>query len=114
MSVEFRKLCLRELITFKKDIESLRINLSSFDWDSGEDLVILKPGHIKMVLSRFITNEISSGDIYEWANLIELRDDVGFDPASEDKVKVLIFELANPEITQELSVERANEIIQQL
>ncbi len=114
MSVESRKLCLEELLTYKKDIETLRINLSNFDWDSGEDLVTLKPSHIKVVLSRFAANEMSSSDIYEWANLIEFRDDVGFDPVSEDKVKALIFELANPEITNELSIERANEIIQQL
>ena len=109
-----RRSTLIELIDFTRDIQSLDDDLAKFEWDSEEDLVVLNPSHIKNVLSRFIDEEISKEDVNEWANLIELRDDIGFDGETENKVKELIFELANPEITHELSVERATELIDQL
>lgn len=52
-------------------------------------------------------NEISIKELNEWANVIEMRDDIGFE---DEEVKQLIFELANPEINEELTFARLKSI----
>lgn len=58
-------------------------------------------------MQRCMDNEISIKELNEWANVIEMRDDIGFE---DEEVKQLIFELANPEINEELTFARLKSI----
>lgn len=109
-----RQATLKDLISFDDSLSSLRARLLQFGWDSNEDLVFLSPSHIRKVLSRFLDGEISKEDVCEWANLVEVREDIGFTEGDEDQLKELIFELANPEITHELDANRASELVRGL
>ena len=64
----------------------------------SEVLIYAGPGHLLSVLRRFETGEIGAAEVEEWANAIEIRDDIGFEAESDDVVRDVIHVLANPEL----------------
>jgi hypothetical protein len=48
------------------------------------------------MLERFLSGDLTSGDLERWANAIEGREDIGLDADAADALKEVIFELANP------------------
>ncbi|QDH80579.1 hypothetical protein FKX85_16640 [Echinicola soli] len=105
-----RENTLNELLNFERRLVELRYSLSVLEWDSEEEIVTLTLNHLKNILNRYLEKELSDNDIYEWANLIEMREDIRLDPTHEDLLKELIFELANPEINGSLTKERSLEM----
>jgi len=104
---------LKALLSLNKPIEDITTTLSKFDWDSDE-LVVIKIDHIRQVLERYISGELNEAIIENWANAIECRDDVGLSQEAEDVIAGLIHELANPDLTQKLTLERAQALIRSL
>ena len=105
-----RKEVLEELIEFRRPLDELGSMLSEYPWDSEEELVKLTSGHVLRVLDRFFGGKFTANQIDQWANMIECRDDIGFEGVSGQIVKQVIYELANPDLTYPLSKERAEEI----
>ncbi len=99
---------LKDLVTLKSDSSQLEKELAQYPWDMEEPLLILRKQDIIAVVQRCINNEILFKDLNDWANVIELRDDIGFE---DEEVKQLIFELANPEINGVLTLEGLKTII---
>lgn len=50
----------------------------SWDWD-GDPVVTLKREHVAALLRRYQSGEIDESEVEAWANLIECREDIGFD-----------------------------------
>ena len=46
-----------------------------------------------------------------WANLVEVREGIAYQPGREETLKKVIFELSTPEITEALSAESARDWI---
>ncbi len=108
-----RKTVLQQLLMFSRPLPELRLSLSELPWDSDE-LVILKPKMIVAVLQRYLTGELSSSDMEDWANTIEGREDIGYEPLHSEALKDIVFELANPELTKSLDKEGVNRLIERL
>lgn len=70
-------------------------------------LVTLLTADLRAVLERYANGELSDRDVENWANLVEGREDIQV----EENDKEVLFELANPELTQQLSRARALEIL---
>ena len=87
---------LKSLLTFDRPLGELRQELSKLKWDSENSLIQLSADHVRLVLARFLKGELSADAVEEWANLIECREDIGFESEFEDVLKDVIFELANP------------------
>ena len=87
---------LKSLLTFDRPLGELRQELSKLKWDSENSLIRLSADHVRLVLARFLKGELSADAVEEWANLIECREDIGFESEFEDVLKDVIFELANP------------------
>ena len=104
---------LKALLSLNKPIEDINTTLSKFDWDSDE-LVVIEIDHIRQALKRYISGELNEAIIENWANAIECRDDVGLSEEAEDVIAALIHELANPELTQKLTPERAQVLVKSL
>jgi Glu-tRNA(Gln) amidotransferase subunit E-like FAD-binding protein len=103
-----RKKILRDLIECRGDPSELAGRLSQFSWDSNEALIKLELTHVVRVLQYYIDGKISKDQIEDWANALEVRDDVEFDEVSKDLISIL----ANPELQRhKLSVNWAKEII---
>ena len=90
---------LLDLLHFKNNIDTLRNMLSQIDFDSETELVSMSRDDIVEILQRSLDKKISFLGLEEWANLIECREDIGFD---DEKTQEMIFKLANPYLYGEL------------
>src|ERR1035437_3981961 len=73
--------------------------LRRFPWDCDAPLVTLQAADVVAVIDRFLDGELSPEQAADWADLLEVRDDVEFGvvAGSPDAVKDAIWLLANPE-----------------
>jgi hypothetical protein len=104
---------LTQLIEGQGLLSELDAQLKLMPFDS-EPLVTLTASHIEEMLTRFANGAISDGHVEQWADLIEVRDDIAFDPDSETKVKQVIHELANPVLFGPLDHYRAQSLMRSL
>ena len=101
---------LYEVISLQKspaDAESALVD----GWDMDIAVVVLTARDISEVLTRFTEHSLSAELVADWADFLELRDDVDYDSPS---VKELVHELANWEIEGLLSTERARQLLKEL
>lgn len=103
-----RKEILNDLLSMNGSIRKLLNDLSSFGYDSSEPLIVVTTKDIEVILTKCINNLIDISDLEEWANAIEIRDDIDFE---NDDLKEIIFELANPDINGAITKERLLEIV---
>ena len=91
-----RQDAVQSLVRFDQPLDALRGSVASFpfDWD-GPPLVTLRREHLIAVLSRWQRGELTEEDVEDWANLVELRDDLDHDP-TDPIVAEAVFDLANP------------------
>ncbi len=104
---------LESLISGDESLAELKSLLRRFEFDS-EPLVTLSADHISDVLMRFMNNEISADYVEQWADLIEVRDDIRFDLLNERQIKQAIHELANPVLSGPLDEEMARKLLSSL
>jgi hypothetical protein len=62
------------------------------------------------MLDLYLGSTIRGSDVEEWAEAIEGRDDVGYEGDAADMLREAVFELANPDLTNQLVPERAREL----
>lgn len=98
---------LKNLIFYSQPLDSTKSLLETFGWNSDEDLVILTADHITRILEQFLNGRIDAQQVEDWANAIEGREDIGFESETHDVVQEVVFELANPLLTQALTPARA-------
>jgi len=66
---------------------------SENDWDwEGPPITALGVANVVSVLQRYLKGDLPGDDVEAWANMLEGRDDVEFEP----KAASAIFDLANP------------------
>ena len=73
-----------------------------FDWDEAP-LLVLSAEHFRGILDRYLSGDLSAAQLQAWAERLEGRDDVGFDPVETDRLVDLQFRLANPGINDVLT-----------
>lgn len=100
---------LSDLVAFAKPIERLTDMIDELGW-SDTPIVVLSADHIARTLRRFLTGELAASDVEEWTNLIELRDDISYQPDRSDEIADAIFVLANPVINGALDRPLADEL----
>jgi hypothetical protein len=96
MTVEQRIEALRGLIELRESIPVSISRLRQFPWDSDRALVVLTGNDLARMLDRYLQGELSNMELEEWANALEGRDDIGYEPSTDDNLRRIIFELANP------------------
>ena len=90
-------------INFAKDISAIKSDLAKIGFDSESELVTITKNTIANILNRVIDKEISYDLLEEWANLIECREDIGYE---DEILQEIIFELANPCLYGEIDEEK--------
>lgn len=83
-----------DLIKFEGNIFDLEKELSAYPWDCENPIMIVTKEDIISILIKFKDNKISYKDVFEWADAIENRDDIDFEPVELEKI---IFQLAYPD-----------------
>jgi hypothetical protein len=99
-----RTAALRDLIELRLPPMQAARSLARFGWDSSQDLVTLGRTDARRVLDRYASGGLSADDCAQWAEALEAREDVGFEKGHEDRLTSFLFEMANPEINEPLSV----------
>lgn len=84
---------LTDLVQLNGSLTELRHELSQFSWDVEEAGFTVTPEHLAKVLSLYSDGKIDAVGLEDWANAIEVREDIEY---SEDRIKEIIHELANP------------------
>lgn len=97
---------LQSLLSLDLPLSEIKSNLLKFSW-SEEEEAELTCEHIVNVLGKFLDRTISSETLIAWADTIEGRSDIAFNEEHELIIKSFIFEAANPEINEIISVEWA-------
>ena len=98
-----REEAVQSLVRFDRPLDMLREAVAGFpfDWD-GLPLATLERDHVLEVLTRWLRGELAVEAVEDWANLVEVRDDLSHDPA-DPAVADAIFDLANPVLQGPLS-----------
>ena len=92
-------------INFTKDISAIKSDLER------SELVTITKNTIANILNRVIDKEISYDLLEEWANLIECREDIGYE---DEILQEIIFELANPCLYGEIDERRICMILDEI
>ena len=103
-----RRTALEDLLALRRSLASVRGRLAEFPWDSEEELVTLRPEHLVAILSRLTAGELSAEEVEDWANAIEGREDVAL---AGEPVEQALFHLANPLITEPITLASAAKLV---
>lgn len=109
-----RKELLESLLQFERPLADLRDQLSQFEWDGPEDIVELRSVHACAVLDRFLTGSVTENQVEDWANLIEGREDIGYESREEKVLREAIHFLANPALEGKLDEHSATKWLDSL
>lgn len=99
-----------KLVHFSWPLSDIKPRLNSLGWDFCGQPVELNSSHLREVLCRYLTGELSGEDVAGWASMIEMRDDVEI----TDDVQKFMHELANPYLEGNLDMVRANAILDEV
>ncbi|MCW3104295.1 MAG: hypothetical protein JWO09_2735 [Bacteroidetes bacterium] len=106
-----RKDVLKDIIAYNGNLDNLKKELSNYEWDVKEPILIVSRSDVSNTINKYIDNLISFKDLENWANIIEFRDDVDFE---SEQVKNAVIDMANPEINGALNDAKLKEIISAL
>jgi hypothetical protein len=101
----------KALIDLSVPLEKLSGCLNQFEWDYDGEPVELRSDHAVRVLTSYVNGALTAKEVETWADLVESREDISFDPKSEEWLRQAIYELANPLLTQPLDLARAKALI---
>lgn len=105
---------LARLVAFSVPLEEIRRSLSQFEWDYQGDAYSFSGQDLQKVLIMYLKGSLNEEQIEEWANLIEMREDIQFTGLNSGVVESAIFELANPVLYGDVSKESAEALIKKL
>ncbi|WP_149905325.1 hypothetical protein [Mesorhizobium sp. SARCC-RB16n] len=86
---------LGDLVTFARPIDRLAEMVGVLGW-SETPSVVLTADHIVSVLQRFRAGELAAADVERWADLVECREDIDYQPDRNEEILQAIYVLANP------------------
>lgn len=88
--------------------------LRAWGWDAERELATLRRADALAALDRFCAADIDAAQLSAWAEAIEGREDIAFEPGFDILLGDLVFELANPAITEHPTRSRARDWIARL
>jgi hypothetical protein len=85
--------------------------LSRFPSDVGVDLALVGKSDVVKLLNLFILGKRTADQLFDWADFLELRDDVGLENA---QVYDVVFYLSNPHMNGPVTVDAAQDFLHEL
>jgi len=95
MREEERRSIIHSLVGLDQPVAELKTLLAPLPWDYPKPLVRLTYDHIRSVLLRFLAGNLEAKDVEEWAELVEMRDDIEF---ADERTQEVIHMLSTPKI----------------
>jgi hypothetical protein len=87
---------LRKMLAYELPIEPTIESLAALPYDCDDDLVFVTSKDILQIIDRHAGGDLSVEQLVEWADFLEVRDGVGFAPPHGDRLKEIVWQLANP------------------
>ena len=107
-----RAAALAALIAFDRPLGALQSVLEALPLETAPaPVATVRRKDIESVLRRFLARELTEADVEIWAELVECRDDLEFEPRHEEAVADALYDLANPESRFD---EIANDVLDRL
>ena len=97
---------LRELVEFARSPDELAPDLRI--GPPRENLVAIRRSHVAHVLEMYLREQITAEQVNAWAELLEMRDGLDFEPGFGETLIQAIHELANPLLEGLLTPSRAH------
>lgn len=108
------RICLLEdLLAARTPLAPIAAGLARITWDSAP-LVVLQRQHIIAILERYLARDLGADTVREWAELVELSDDIEFEGGHDEVAQEALFTLATPETEGELDAQLAASLIASL
>ncbi|HEX2210578.1 MAG TPA: hypothetical protein VHG93_23055 [Longimicrobium sp.] len=111
---EDRRSLLMSLLRGERPTAELRRELARHPWDCESPLVTLEATHVRGMTQRFVDGLISARDLEDWADALELREDIDMEAGKEDLLRETIQRLANPELYDPLTRDHAADILREM
>jgi hypothetical protein len=105
-----RTSAVRALIAYEQPIEPILSDLRAYGWDAPEPLATLTKADIISILDRYISGNLTSQQVTDWADLVECREDIALPEADELSISEVVFQLANPDLHGGLTLQVAEKI----
>ena len=103
-----------DLIEFRRPIDAAVNAIAALDWDSDQPLVVLRCHHVRELLGRFEGGKVSAAEVEAWAEALECRDDVGYEPDYDRQLREFLFQASTPELNEPISSDFARRWREQL
>ena len=94
---------LQTIVEYTSGIDTAVGELARYPWDCNEPVFIVTRAHVTAILDRYLSGELTPEQLERWADLLEVRDDIEFESPAEEAVREVIWQLANPLLTEPLS-----------
>jgi hypothetical protein len=91
---------LSDLLEHRVPARESQARLAAFAWDEDE-LLDLEVRHVVAVLRQFADGYIDAQEVTDWADTVDLRDDLGREPGRETQINDALFVLSSPELLDE-------------
>jgi len=91
------------MLAYELPIEPTIQSLTALPYDCDADLVLVTPKDILQIIDRHANGELSLEQLVDWADFLEVRDGVGFAPPRGDRLKEIVWQLANPLVNEEIT-----------
>jgi hypothetical protein len=89
----------------------LQEELSRYDLN---DPIIISRQTLLVALRRFLAADVRKDDLVDWANQIELHDEVQYEPRFNDVISDALFSISSPEINGPITSELCQRLIVRL
>lgn len=100
-----RLLAVRDLVLFEKPLDEVVEKLKEFEWDYCGNPFVLMREHLERSMRRYLAGEISSGELENWADAIEMREDISFEEKHRSWIEGVMNDLANPTLNGPIAKE---------
>jgi hypothetical protein len=104
---------LGDLLAAKTPVAPIAAALATFRWDSPP-LVVFQRAHVVSGLRRYLAGELQASEVREWAEVVEVRDDLELEPGHAEALREALFTLATPEAQGQLDATLAVALIASL
>lgn len=92
-----RRYVLELLINFQRPLADLTKSVHELPWDCDEPLVRMSASHAIHAIQLVFSKEISPGELSQWADLIEMREDIEIEGEPAAPLREFVYETATPE-----------------
>ena len=107
--MEDRTSLLQRVVRYELPLADTIVMLRAYGWDADHELVTLTADDVLRLLKRYVSGELSAQQVEHWAELLEMRGDLGYEKRWSEELRKVLLLLANPEehdaITPRLAIQ---------